>query len=73
MNGLSNSGELMRVRSSCLGCGDWETGWWAVELYSEPVKRWMVVGEHGTREAALADMKSWGPQLWDNAPEEWGK
>jgi hypothetical protein len=43
--------EPMRVR--------WETGFWVVELLSAATNRWIVQGEHLTKDAAEADRKSW--------------
>ncbi len=43
--------EPMRVR--------WFNGFWVVELFSLATQRWIVQGEHLTKEAAETDRKSW--------------
>jgi hypothetical protein len=43
--------ELTRIRQ--------DGKYWVLEIYSVPTKRWIVQGEHLSREAAEADLKGW--------------
>lgn len=43
--------ELKRVRQI--------EGYWCVEIYSIPSKRWVVQGEYTKRETAEEDLKAW--------------
>jgi len=49
-NNVTSAGEALRVRQ--------DGQYWVVELFSAVSKRWLVQGEHLSREAAYADMKS---------------